>query len=46
MKSSAGGINSQISNNIAQTMQTALNFSQSYARYRVQKTLKYVLKKD
>ena len=26
MKSSAGGINSQISNNIAQTMQTALEF--------------------
>ena len=34
---------SQMSNNIAHTMQTAQNYSQSYACYRVQITLKSVL---
>ena len=40
MKSSPVRINSQMSNNIAQTMQKAQNCSQSYACYRVQITLK------
>ena len=42
MKSSAVWINSQMSNNIAHTMQTARKFSQSYPCYQVQITLKHV----